>query len=110
MNLIKRFRSKFGIALSFAYWTLCLLTVIVIFFSAPDGLSILVPLFLTSPWSLLLFGIASACMDYIPESIAPVVGPVSFVLVFIVAAGINTAILYLLGWLFTRSVAPLNRN
>lgn len=92
--MIKRFRSKIGIFLSFGYLTLCLFTVLALFISEPDAMSILALLFLTSPWSFLL-------LDTVPEQFADGGGPVGFVFILIVSALVNAAILFGLGLLLS---------
>lgn len=87
-------QSRVGIALSGIYTILFLLSVLIVLVSTPDGLSIIVPIALTFPWSVLL-------LETIPEGFAVNMGPIAFILIFLVSAGLNALILYSLGWIYS---------
>lgn len=109
-SMIRRFRSKIGVFLVFGYSGLCLLTVLALIISSPDSMSILALIVITLPWSLLFLELVSPSLGTTSESIAAGVGPVLFVLIFVVSAAINLTFLYFVGWVLTLVIERVGKS
>jgi hypothetical protein len=88
----KSLKSKIGMFFAGAYLLVIGLAIILILLSPPDGLTVLVLLFLTMPWSFIFF-------DTLAD-IAPPLPIVGFAL-FALCVFLNATILYFLGLSFS---------
>jgi hypothetical protein len=105
--MLKKFRSRIGVFLSLGYITFCLITVFALIVSPSDAMSGLAVIVVTLPWSLLFLELGAEPMGSASENITAVVGPILFVLIFIVSAMLNAVFLYFVGWSITRILITL---
>jgi hypothetical protein len=96
-------RSRIGCVLATGYFGFFLFVLFMIAISPPDGMVVLVPMFLAMPWSFWLF-------EALPENALAGGGMGTFFIVLCLCALVNAALLYVFGFAISMMIAAVTKQ